>query len=408
MSKDIIPNFSEEEKIAWLRLIRTPRIGRNTFFSLINQFGTAQKVIDGLDEYTGKLGLKEKFKVCSKEVILDEIKKCEKLGAKIITFPEDEYPNRLREIQDPPVAITVRGNIDILKKDIIGIVGSRNGSTNACRFTHLVAEELGDSGIIVVSGMARGIDTQAHKGSLDHGTIAVIAGGVDNIYPRENEQLYYDIIKKGGAIISEMPLGSVPKASNFPQRNRIISGLTWGLVVVEASLRSGTLITAKFALEQGKEVFALPGSPFDERSKGCNKLIKDGATLIESPKDILSEIQYMIAEKEYMFREEELKSDGKSKESSIFAEFNRSELEEEYIDRIRGMILALINTTPTPIDNIIRQTGFSAQIINIALMQLELMGKVEVRYGKVERLYTDEELRNDVCDDLFGGDGVLF
>lgn len=405
MSPELKSVYNENEKIAWLRLIRTPKIGRNTFFSLLSQFGTATKAIEGLNDYSEKLGLKNIPKICSKDSILKEIEQCEKLGAKIITFADPEYPYRLKEIQDPPVAITVRGNVEAITKDGVGIVGSRNASTNGCRFTHLIAEELSNNNITTISGMARGIDTQAHIGSLKNGTVAVLAGGVDHIYPRENEKLYYDIIKNDGAIVSEMHLGCVPKASFFPQRNRIISGLSWGLVVIEASLRSGTLITARFANEQGREVFALPGSPFDERNKGCNKLIKDGATLIESAKDIIHDIQYLIAEQEYIFKEEK-----QNNKPLLFTEDCNQQFFEgdSETQNIREILLKIIDSNPKPIDEIIRQTGFSAQVINIALMQLELQGQAEVKYGKVERLYTSQDFMSDNQPSLFEGKGEMF
>ena len=281
----------------------------------------------------------------------------------------------LREISDPPPSLTVKGKINLLNQNIIAIVGPRNASFNGCKFARKIAKELGENEMIIASGLARGIDTAAHEASLTTGTIAVIAGGINNIYPSENANLYHQISNQG-VIISEIPFGTLPRGGNFPQRNRIISGLSLGVVIVEATLKSGTLITAKFALEQNREIFAVPGNPMDPRYEGTNRLIKQGAKMLENTDDILNEIKYMRQEDEKLSKSFE-------PESHEFTSFISNLSDNSDIDKARNLILKKLNFTEITNDEIIRELEIPTQIVNIALVQLELADKIQNKNGKI-------------------------
>ena len=362
-------SYISEEKFNILRLIRSENIGIKTFYSLIKVYGSASKALESASDILKLGGKSRSIKICSAGIAEQEIEACEKFGARIITYTEDEYPSLLKQIPDAPPVITVLGNVSALRKNCVAIVGSRNASANGCRFAYKIADEISDSGYIVVSGLARGIDSAAHKGSLEKGTIAVIAGGIDNIYPKENEGLY-NKIRENGAIVAELPFGSVPKAQNFPQRNRIISGLSLGTAVVECSARSGSLITARFALEHNREVFAVPGSPLDPRAEGPNKLIKQGAQLIESGKDIIENLanpnriqkQFHSGLFEDNFEYEE------EPEISV-----RSETD---VNSASGIVSNALSTSPISVDELISLTNLPLNIIQVVLLDLELSGKI--------------------------------
>lgn len=353
-------SFNEEESIACLRLIRSQNIGLKTFHSLIELYGTAELSLQKAEEMAAS-GTK-KIQICSREKALEEIEKCEDFGAQIITMGDSEYPDLLKQISDPPPVFTAIGNTDLLHKNSIAMVGARNATANGCRFAYKLAEELADEGYITTSGLARGIDTAAHKGALETGTIAVIAGGIDNIYPPENAGLY-EQIKEKGLIIAELPFGAAPKAQHFPQRNRIISGLSLGSVIVEAAIRSGSLITARFATEQGREVFAVPGSPLDPRAEGPNKLIKDGATLIESVKDVVEALQHPT---------HHIQTD-------IFEETSPEPIYEELeqdASSNKEKIISFLSINPIDIDDLINQSALPANIVQVVLLELELAGEL--------------------------------
>ncbi|MFT7099392.1 MAG: DNA processing protein [Rickettsiales bacterium] len=362
-----------QETINWLRLIRTPNVGRSTFFHLLEVFGSAQKAIENIGEYSRKVGKVKPIIVGSEKDAQKELELSAKNGAEILLFKDPKYPQLLREIPDSPPLISVRGDISLLKRNIIGIVGPRNPSLNGCKFARKIAGDLGERGFVVASGVARGIDAAAHFGSLDSGTIGVIGGGIDNIYPFENKALYHQIYQKG-LIVSEFAFGSKPNARNFPQRNRIISGLSLGIVVVEATLKSGTLITARCALEQNREVFSVPGSPFDPRCQGANRLIKQGATLIENVDDITNELTIFEEFTDAQFPQMDLKEDS---DSAI-----KSSDDGEGAD-VMEMILAKVNHSQISINEIITELQIPTRLVNVALLQLELVGRIENKNGKI-------------------------
>ena len=277
--------LTDAERVDWLRLSRTPRVGPITFFSLLAQFGSAQEALDCLPRLTARGG-SGTVSIPTIQAAEAEIAHAQRLGFRMVAACEPNYPAALAAIEDAPPVITAGHDLSALQKPSIAIVGARNASTNGRRIAEKLARDLSDAGLVVVSGLARGIDTDAHRASLEGGTVAVLAGGADIAYPPENRELQKAIFDQG-CIVTEAPLGTEPVARHFPRRNRIISGLVPGVIVIEAARHSGSLITARMALEQGREVFAVPGSPLDPRSQGANNLIREGAVLTESAEDVL-------------------------------------------------------------------------------------------------------------------------
>ncbi len=371
---------SHQEQVDWVRLSRSQNVSRHTFFHLLEVFDNVSDALANLADFSLQGGRDKPIIICPVSKAELELENCHKIGAEILTFRDYRYPKLLREIPDPPPLITALGNIPLLNKKTLGMVGPRNASYNGRKFARIIADELGKRGFIIASGLAKGIDTAAHNGSLETGTIAVVAGGINNIYPRENEGLYYEIAKKG-VVISEIPFGVAPRGGNFPQRNRIISGVSFGVIIVEATLRSGTLITARFAIEQNREVFAVPGSPFDPRCQGTNLLIKQGAKLIENIDDILAELDAIGDDwyQEPIVMMEPPQPD--------FVGFSRSSVfgvsEEEDTKLARKMILSHLSYDPISVDDITKILQIPAQIINIVLVQLELADKIEHKNGKI-------------------------
>lgn len=380
--------LGEKERINWLRLIRSENIGPRNFSMLVELCGSVEKALEQAKDIAARGGKKKPLRIASEAEAVKEIEQTQKFGARIITQCEAEYPIRLREIFDAPPVITVFGNVEVLKKNTIAIVGSRNASANGCRFAYDIAKDIGRRGYIIASGLARGMDTAAHRGSLETGTIAVVAGGIDRIYPPENRDLFYKI-GENGAVVTEMPFGAVPKSQNFPRRNRIISGLSLGVIVVEASLRSGSLITARMALEQGREVYAVPGSPMDPRCKGTNQLIKNGACLIESADDILEVTDRLVEERaEFLFERDK--------------DFNNVSLKsapDDVLENARPLVMEKLSMSPSPVDEVIRQTGFAANIVLTILLELELAGKLERQHGNKVALIYSEAIKEDLYID---------
>ncbi len=357
--------ISKEERIARLRLIRSDNIGIKTFYTLLKYYGSAVTTIKKISELPS-LNLKtRKITLVSEEDIQQELERIEKLGAQLLHYQDQDYPYLLKLTADPPPFLTILGKKELLQRDTIAIVGSRNASTNGLNFTHKIATELSQASLVVVSGLARGIDTAAHKSSLTNGTIAVIAGGIDNIYPPENENLFKEIAENG-LIVAENPYGATPTAKSFPQRNRIISGLCMGTVIMEANLKSGSLITARFAAEQGRNVFAVPGFPLDYRYSGTNYLLKQGAILIESTEDILEHLKYNRSQQLDLLNTETTDKDVPEETCNV----------KQDIDQIQNLILSSIGFSPTTIDDLMIRHNLSVDIIQIAILELELAGKV--------------------------------
>ena len=280
-----LPPTTEEERFAWLRLLRSRRVGATTFHRLLAEHGSAQAALAVLPEVARAAGV-EGYEICPEAVIHKELNAGRAAGARLMTCADRDYPDALRQIADAPPILWTRGRVELLHQPMISLGGARNASSLGTRMARAMARDLGQKGIVVVSGLARGVDTAAHLAALPSGTVAVFAAGVDVIYPAENTRLADDIARDG-LTLSEQPPGLMPQARHFPARNRIISGLARAVIVVEAAAKSGSIITARNALDQGREVLAVPGHPFDARAAGCNMLLRDGATLVRSAEDVI-------------------------------------------------------------------------------------------------------------------------
>jgi DNA processing protein len=353
--------LSEGERRAWLRLARTQNVGPVTFAQLIARFGSATASIAELPRLSRRGG-GEPLRPPSDAEAQEEVEKLHKIGGRLIASAEPEFPPGLAALDPPPPIISVLGHVALLSREMVGIVGARNASALGRKLAGRLATDLGEAGFAIASGLARGIDTAAHEGSLARGTCAVVAGGIDIIYPPENTALY-ESIKAQGAIISEMPLGQSPQARHFPRRNRLISGLSRGVVVVEASEGSGSLITANYALEQNREIFAVPGSPLDPRAKGTNRLIREGATLTESADDVVAVLRPMLGGN---FREPESNSGSTPREGAAL---------EAEADRIRAVVEEALGPAPVDVDELIRLCKAPAAAVLTVLLELELAGR---------------------------------
>jgi len=362
--------LSEQERLDWLQLIRTPMIGPITFHRLITNYGSASEALKALPDLSRKAGRKIPLKAPDRSIAEREILLADRQGARIIAACEPDYPEALAAIPDHPPVIYLRGHSSLFEKPAIAIVGARNASGIGRKIARMLAADLGAAGVSVISGLARGIDGAAHEASLATGAIAVVAGGVDVIYPPEHEDLTARIAREG-ALLSECPMGWKPTARDFPKRNRLISGLSRGVVVVEAAAKSGTLITARFALEQGREVFAVPGSPLDPRCQGANRLIRDGATLVETAEDILG----VLAAQNHGVR------DGRHDLFEWAESANDLEPDAATTASIRQQILELLSFTPQHRDELLREVDASPGLIADALLDLVLTGEASEHDG---------------------------
>lgn len=359
-----MPALSDDERLDWLRLIRSDNVGPRTFAWLLRQYGDARSAIEALPELSRRGGASRAIRVYPRADAEREMESARKLGVELVGIAEPAYPQRLAEIDDAPPLLAVRGNTAALTRPMIAMVGSRNASAAGLKFAERLAHELAEADFVIASGLARGIDAAAHRASLSSGTVAVLAGGHDHIYPEQHVDLL-DAILSEGAAISEMPFGWEPRAQDFPRRNRLISGLSLGVVIVEAAKRSGSLITARMALEQGREVFAVPGSPIDPRAEGTNGLLKQGATLVTEAADVLAVIEPILGRREIISARE---PDGEPP-----APF-------EPDDRARAQIVALLGPAPVSLDDLVRLSILSPAVVRAVILELELAGRIE-RHG---------------------------
>ena len=356
----LIPPTTEDDRVTWLRLLRSRRVGIATFNRLMLAHGSAQAALEALPETARQAGVKD-YQSCTAAEARRELSEGARHGAHLICIGSPEYPDLLSQIPDAPPLLWARGAQSVLQKPMIGLVGARNASSLGTRMARTLSADLAEAGYIVVSGLARGIDTCAHLAALSTGTIGVLAGGVDVIYPAENTALAQDILETG-ALISEQPIGMAPIARHFPARNRIISGLCAGIVIVEAAAKSGSLITARGALDQGRDVMAVPGHPFDARASGSNFLIRDGATLVRSAEDILDALPAIQSEP--VAPELPLETP---------AAQQRSLRETANLHR---EILNKLGPSPVGEDQLMRDVGRPAAQITPALTSLELSGAI--------------------------------
>lgn len=356
--------LTDEQRLDWLRLIRSENVGPRTFRALVNHYGGARAALSALPDLARRGGASGPARIYPREDAEREIKAAKSLGVALVALGEPEYPRRLQMIDDAPPLLAVRGELSALSQPMVAMVGARNASAAGIRFAEKLARELGEAGFVIVSGLARGIDAAAHRVSLGSGTVAVLAGGHDRIYPPEHAGLLAEILVEGAAV-SEMPLGWEPRARDFPRRNRLISGLALGVVVVEAARRSGSLITSRLALEQGREVFAVPGSPIDPRAEGTNNLIKQGATLVTEANDVIAVLRPILGQPLERPAEE--------------PEAERPPTGEPSNDE-RARITELLGPTPVLIDDLVRLSGSSAAVVRTVLFELELAGRLD-RHG---------------------------
>ena len=356
--------LTDEQRLDWLRLIRAENVGPRTFRMLVDQFGGAGPAIRLVPELARRGG-RSILNIPSRAEAEAELADAAKMNVRYVAIGEAGYPALLREIDDPPPLLAVRGQIEIFTRPAIAIVGSRNASITGTRYATKLAHEFGEAGFVVVSGLARGIDSAAHRATAESGTIAVLAGGHAKPYPAEHGDLLESIVAQGAAV-SEMPHAWEPRARDFPRRNRLISGLALGVVVVEAAERSGSLITARLAGEQGREVFAVPGSPADPRAGGTNRLLQQGATIVTSAQDVIDTLKPMLG----------LAPPAAAREAEIAAPSRAAEASDELRERVAG----LLGPAPVALDEIVRESRAKAGDVQIALLELELAGRIE-RHG---------------------------
>ena len=402
------PRLSDEQRIDWLQLIRSDNIGPRTFRTLINRFGGARAALEALPELVRKHAGGRQIRIAQRDACAREFEQAMRIGARFIVMGDREYPSALREIDSPPPVLSVRGDVSVFARPMAAIVGSRNASAAGLSFTDRLARELSEADLVIASGLARGVDQRAHRASLQTGTIAVLAGGLERIYPPEHVGLADEICERG-AVISEMPLTWEPRGRDFPRRNRIVSGLALATIVVEAARRSGSLITARFANEQGREVFAVPGSPLDPRAEGCNDLLRSGATLCTRGADVIEALAPIVAgnaepranlrDDEVLFPQAEklwdetdlfgdpstpltesahdLDDDGGRADGANDHPFAPdAPLDDEPVTRI----FDLLGASPVSVDDLVRASGFPTAIVNAALFELEMDGAI-VRPG---------------------------
>ena len=380
-----------QERLDWLRLCRSESVGPVTFYALLRRFGSAEAALDALPRLSGREGARPAVAKRRRDAAA-ELAAIERLGGRLVCWGEPLYPSALAAVEDAPPVLTVLGREETLPRlmlaPMVAVVGARNASANGRRLARDLAAGLGEAGIVVVSGLARGIDAAAHLGALETGSVAVVAGGIDIVYPEENRGLH-EALARDGAILAELPLGTEPQARHFPRRNRIISGLALGIVVVEAAAKSGSLITARFALEQGREVFAVPGSPLDPRSRGANDLLRNGATLTETASDILAQLGPLLqgrpAAWEIVPPQPRLPLTPPAPPRAPVAALPPASAPVSE-DAALALIIEKLSPTPVAVDELVRQCQLSAAAVATLLLELELAGRVERHPGNLVSL----------------------
>lgn len=362
----LLPPTTEDQRFDWLRLLRSRRVGISTFYRLMGDHGTAAEALAQLPEIARAAGV-ENYEICPEAVIHAELKAAKAAGAELLCRGDGHYPESLADLEDAPPMLWAIGDVSVLSKPQIALVGARNASSLGGRMARALATELGAAGYIITSGMARGVDTAAHLAALKTGTVAVLGGGVDVVYPAENTKLAEDIVASGGARISEQPMGLQPQARHFPARNRIISGIARAVIVVEAAARSGSLITARTALDQGREVMAVPGHPFDARASGCNMLLRDGARLVRNAEDVIEALAPLAHAAEA------------TPELPWAPVVEERPLAE--VAKLHQKILDRLGPSPLGEDQLIRDLGATSRIVSPALTDLELEGRISREAG---------------------------
>jgi len=359
--------LTPDQRLDWLRLIRSENVGPRTFRTLLRHCGSAGAALAALPDLARRGGAGRAVRICAREEAMREINSAARMGVVLAALGEDEYPAQLATIDDAPPLVAIRGKAAVLNTPMIAMVGSRNASAAGAKIAEKLARDLGGAGFVVVSGLARGIDAAAHRASVATGTVAVLAGGHDRIYPPEHVPLVEALVANGAAV-SEMPFGYEPRGRDFPRRNRLISGLALGVIVVEAAQKSGSLITARMALEQNREVFAVPGSPLDPRAEGSNALLKQGAVLVTAAEDVLAALRPIIGDRPAPAAEAPQLSDG-------------APPPPEPSPDARARVLALLGPTPVTADDLIRLSGAPTTVVQATLLELELAGRLKRQQG---------------------------
>ncbi|MFN7101744.1 MAG: DNA-processing protein DprA [Pseudorhizobium sp.] len=362
--------LTDRQRIAWLRLIRSDNVGPATFRDLINHFGSAEAALAMLPELSSRGGASRAVRIATVDEAERELERAHRLGARFIGIGEPDYPAALRQIDGAPPLLAAKGRSEAALQPSVGVVGSRNASISGAKFAAMIARDVGRAGYTVTSGLARGIDTAAHRASLETGTIAVLAGGLDQPYPPENISLLQEITDGTGLAVSEMPVGWEPRARDFPRRTRLIAGISLGVVVVEAAQRSGSLITARMAGDFGRLVFAVPGSPLDPRCHGTNGLLKEGAIVTTGSQDVLDALAPL--------------SRMEPPQASVIEEPDQDDGARSYLppdDSEREQIVSALGPTPVEVDDIIRHTGLAASAVYLVLLELDLAGRLHRHPG---------------------------
>lgn len=365
--------LSPAQRLACLRLIRSENVGPVTYRELVQHFGDAERALAALPELSRRGGYRQPIRICPRDAAEAELAAAARIGARALLVGEPGYPEALAAVDPPPPLIYVKGNASHLARPMLAIVGARNGSAAGQRLARLFAAQIGAAGFVIVSGLARGIDAAAHEAALATGTVAVLAGGPDNVYPPEHAALQQRIVERG-CLVTESPPGFAPRAQDFPRRNRIISGLALGVLIVEAARRSGTLVTARMAGEQGREVFAVPGHPLDPRAEGTNGLLKSGATLVTAPEDVLGSLAPLLREPPRRVAQ----ASPPAPPDALADE--RPPALAGLIEADRERLLHALGPAPADVDELARATGLPARTIQIALLELALAGRIE-RHG---------------------------
>jgi DNA processing protein len=379
--KAVKPAATEAEKLDRLRLIRCPRVGPATFYGLMAKYETASAALAALPDLAKRGGAKEKLIIPSRSDAERELARLAKIGAKLIGYGEADYPPLLGQLEDAPPFLSIQGSAHLFARPSAALVGARNASANGQRMAEAIARGLAEAGWLVVSGLARGIDGAAHRATLAAGgaTAGVVAGGLDMIYPPEHADLQA-LMAEAGLVVAEMPIGTEPTARLFPRRNRVIAGLSLGVVVIEAAPQSGSLITARFAGEQGREVLAVPGSPLDPRCRGGNRLIKDGAQLVESAEDVilaLSPLTRHVTEP--------------TGSHSYHSDRDTRDEDNESLRQARVLVLSLLDPHPVAVDELRRRCHLSPGMLLTVLLELELAGRIERHSGnKVSAVFAPD------------------
>ena len=379
-------SLSESQRLAWLRLLRSENVGPVTFRELVNHFGGAEAALEALPELARRGGRRRPARICSRADAEREIAAARRAGARLVASAEPGYPPLLAGIYGAPPLLYVKGDTGLVARPCVAIVGARNGSAIGQKLTRQFATALGMQDIVIVSGLARGIDGAAHRAALERGTMAVLAGGIDVAYPPEHAGLQEEIARQG-LLVTESPPGLAPRGRDFPRRNRIISGVSLAVVVVEAARRSGSLITARLAAEQGREVMAVPGHPLDPRASGPNRLLKDGATMVTRPEDILKALRGVLGKPAMAGTSGDGAAKAMAETGGDGQEGDAPAGPDPLGDPVpdltasdRSRVLAALGPTPVDIDEIARATGLDIRAVRVALLELDLAGRL-ARHG---------------------------